>query len=111
MLKSRAIRVTAAIVLAFAAGACLTQLDGQVFRNSLVFLGLAIPSVWIWVREALRRESSRASRYFCTVMGTALSVAVVWVAVQLPEAYRFQRSFNSTVQDVFEHVGRQVGKK
>jgi hypothetical protein len=111
MIKSIWLRITLAIIVAVAATAYLTQLDGQVFRNSLVFIGLMLASVLILVREAWRRDSSWLIRQCFASMALCLFIPVVVVAVRLPNSYRFQQMFNTKFQETFEFVGRKASER
>jgi hypothetical protein len=85
-------------------GACfLLLLDGQVFRNTLVFLASLVLSLAIWTWFAFRTPDSDQRRVAVyVVLGHAC--LVVWVCSTLSAAFERQSRFNSAQERVRQRM-------
>ena len=84
------------IVLCLVGTAALNVLDGQGFRNSLIFLFCWVASLTIWspdLWKSRRRVSGRLSFILILHM-----VAIAWISLGLRQSYEYQKSFNEKIR-------------
>ena len=67
--------------------------DGQTFRNSITMLAAAVIGSLPWIRLAFGKPGTRG-RVTAILIVSLSAIAVVWIALGLPQAYEFQRRFN-----------------
>jgi hypothetical protein len=78
-------------------------LDGQVFRNSLVFLVCWSLSLIIWLRELWNSRHDPEPKIL-VAFGVHV-VAITFVCMGLPSNYAYQKGFNENVTRVREMKG------
>ncbi len=81
----------------------LLLLNGQVFSNALVFLGLVAMSAIMWGRLLIRRNRSIQRRLAVCVL-IAHFVVLFIVAIVLPSRFRQQQEHNRTVERAVERL-------
>jgi hypothetical protein len=81
-------------------GACfLLLLNGQVFTNTLVFLGLCAASALLWIRFVSRSERNRLRRLAWYVVFGHI-VLIVALVPGLRHKYAWQKGFNAKMESL-----------
>jgi hypothetical protein len=93
------------VILLFIGGCCLLLLNGQVFTNTLIFLGFVALSGMMWIRYVVR-VSENAGRRLGAYVLLAHVVVLIAFAAGLPRKYRGQQEFNRRMNDVIERARR-----
>ena len=90
-------RLVMSSLLLFIGGMSLLLLNGQVFTNSLVFLGLCMLSGLIWLPLAVRRRPWHLLG--CCVVAVHVAI-LLGVLCYLPSAYKFERAFDAKMEQI-----------
>jgi hypothetical protein len=89
------------VILLGIGGCFLLLLNGQVFTNTLIFLGFALASSSTWLRAAIRSQQSRNQRLaFYVLFGHVFFIIVF--AADMPDKYHWQQRFNEKTRDARE---------
>jgi len=86
-------------------GFFLLLLDGQVFRNSSVFLACVLVSASLWGRLLLRDKQSPHRKLAKSAIFVHCVLAIV-VAATLPARYAQQKQINSAVENAIRRNAR-----
>jgi hypothetical protein len=88
-------------------GVCfLLLLDGQFFRNALVFLGCIVLSLGLWLWFAIRSADSDHRRIAIYVILGHAGI-VIWACGSLPAAYEGQLKFNNTRERIRQRMSAE----
>lgn len=91
------------LILLFVGGCFLLLLNGQVFTNTLVFIGFTATSAMMWMRYALRSRKESSGRLGMYVLLAHVIVLFVCV-LGLPEKHHWQQEFNKRMNDALERA-------
>ena len=86
------------MILIFVGGCFLLLLNGQVFTNTLVFLGFIAVSGTIWMCHAIWSRQNTRTRFRLYVLLVHVVVLIAFT-FDLPAKYRYQQEFNKRVRD------------
>jgi uncharacterized membrane protein YjjP (DUF1212 family) len=91
------------VMLLFIGGCFLLLVNGQVFTNTLIFLGFGAVSGIMWIRYVVLASKSAGARLGLYVL-LAHVVVLIAFAAGLPGKYRWQQEFNRKVNDAIERT-------
>jgi hypothetical protein len=96
------------VLFLFTGGCFLLLLNGQLFTNTLIFLGFAAVSGMMWIRYVLRAGKNAGTRLGVYVLLAHVVVLIVLMA-GLPGKYRRKQEFNRRMNDAIE-LARQAAE-